>query len=302
MSRKYDNLKSMLANLTKEEIQSLSFLDLGLSEKDLIIPPPDERGYQNFLGIYTDEYIKESFNKYGVFSMLEEKGFTNLKLIIDSKNPDRQRLAMYFDKTEDYDNLLWEIILKRKNIKLNFPFNTGLEDQEYNFLIVEWLYSQNPLKKFTQERKRLPGQKHPGLNMARNVLKLLLIMCKKRGFDGILNIPEHFHNAQLYSKYFSYLSPINEARRKAIERDLLSKYDLSTVSWAIDLDCVYENNDKFRWFVSEQIIGMDKDIINYFNSSKYNSSVSENITKYSYTLDIDKWLSVKEGIDNYLCI
>lgn len=302
MSRKYDVLKSILGGFTKEELQTLSFLDLGLTEDDLISLSPDHRNSEKFLDIYTEDYIEEAFKKYGIFSLLEEKGFENLKIILDTQNTDRQRLAIYFENTNNYDNLLCEIILKRKIVKLDFTFNTFFEDKEYNFLIVEWLYSQNPLKKFTNNRKRLPGQKHPGLNMARNVLKLLLIVARKKGFDGILNIPEHYHNAQLYSKYFSYLSPLNEAKRRAIERDLLSKYDLSTVSWAIYLDCVSENNNSFRWFIAEQIIGLNKDIINYFSSEKYENYVSKYLSDYTYTLNIDKWESVKKDIENYICI
>jgi hypothetical protein len=301
MYTKYENLKSIFKNLTKEEIQSLESLDLHLTEEDLLFPPPEERGFENFLGVYSEEYIRASFEKYGIFSMLEEKGFNNFKLVIDTKNIDRQRLAIYYEETNE-NNLLCEIILKRKDLKLNFPFTTGLENNSFNFLIVEWLYSQNPQKSFTEDRKPLPGQKHPGLNMARNVLKLLLIMCKKRKIDGILNIPEHYHNAQLYSKYFSYLSPVNEAKRRAIERDLLSKHELSTVSWGIDLNCVYENKEEFRWFVSEQIIPLNKQLINFFNSPTYNNSISENMTKYLYNIDLDKWDNLKKNIQNYICI
>lgn len=293
MSNKYANLRSIFQNLTKEEIQSLEILDLGLKEEDLLISNDEYKGNDKLLGIYSEEYIIDFFQKYGIYSMLEEKGFQDFKLILDTKNLDRQRLAIYYEKTID-DNLLCEIILKRKEIKLNFSFETYLQDKYFNFLIVEWLYSQNPQKQFTKERNPLPGQKYPGLNMARNVLKLLLLMSKERGFDGILNIPEHYHNAQLYSKYFSYLSPINEARRKSIEIDLLEKYDLSTVSWAIDLNCVKENEQIFRWFVSEQIIPLNKSLINYFYSDKYLDFVMINSSKYRYSLDFDKWNSVKK--------
>lgn len=299
MSSKYENFRAIFKNLTKEEIQSLD--NLNLSEEDLMISPPEERGPSLYLGLYSEENIKKVFEQYGIFSMLHEKGFNDFKLVLDMKNPDRQRLAIYFEKTDD-GHLLCEIILKRKDIHLHFPFETGLESHSFDFLIVEWLYSQNPQKSFDQNRERLPGQKHPGLNMARNVLKLLLFMAKRTGLDGIINIPEHYHNAELYSKYFSYLSPVNEARRRAIKRDLLTNYSLSTVSWAINLECVYENNKDFRWFVSEQIIPLNAQLIRYFNSEKYNSFIEQNIDKYRYSLDLSKWDLLKRNIENDICV
>ena len=299
MVEKYENFKTTFKNLTKEEVQSLDSLDIDLDE--LLISPPDERSSKLYLGIYSEENIREAFEKYGIFQMLKEKGFDDPIIVFDNKSTERQRIAIYFKETDE-NHLLCETILRRKNIHLNFPFVIGLEEKSFDFLIVDWLYSQNPQKKFSADRKRLPGQIHPGLNMARNVLKLLLLMTKKHNFSGIVNIPEHYHNAQLYSQYFSYLSPTDEAKRKCIERDLLSKYSLSTVSWAVDLNCVYENNSEFRWFVSEQIIPLDKKIIEYFTSEKYNSLVIDNMSNHSYRLDLDKWNDLEKGIEKYICI
>lgn len=299
MTEKYQNFKLFFKSLSKEEIQSLDTLDI--SPEDLLMSPPEERGPELYLGLYSEENIKKLFEKYEIFQMLREKGFDNFKLVLDHKNSERQRLAIYFEKTDD-QNLLCEIILRRKDIYLNFPFLTNLENTSFDLLIVDWLYSQNPKKEFDKDRQRLPGQLYPGLNMARNVLKLLSLMTKKFNLDGIINIPEHYHNAQLYSQYFSYLSPVNEARRKCIERDLLQKYPLSTVSWAINLNCVYENDLEFRWFVSEQIIPLNKKLIEYFNSEKYNSLIVENMNKFRYRLDLSKWKTVQKSIEKNICV
>ncbi|MEK7434492.1 MAG: hypothetical protein AABZ74_15275 [Cyanobacteriota bacterium] len=165
-------------------------------------------------------------------------------------------------------------------------------------LVIEWLYSQNPKETFSPERPRLPEQKYPGLKTGKLILDLLLITCERLGLNGLINIPSHFHNAQIYSVRFSYISPECEGKRKAIERDLLEKYSLATVSWAIMLGCVYENNEPFNWFISEQATPLDKNLKKYFEEQKYKNILEETFHKNKYFLNEELFKEKKLFIDN----
>src|SRR5689334_1469499 len=47
-------------------------------------------------------------------------------------------------------------------------------------------------------RAQLPGQRHPGLGVGNNIHDLLVFLSKSKKRDGLLNVPEHFHNGYLY--------------------------------------------------------------------------------------------------------
>ena len=49
---------------------------------------------------------------------------------------------------------------------------------------------------------------------------LLRLMALRLGCDGLLNHPAHFHNAQLYGRFFNFVDPEVEGRFRALERDL----------------------------------------------------------------------------------
>jgi len=239
-----------------------------------------------FLGYYSKDGIKLALEKYGIFDILRKKGLDNFEIFIDTKDTSRQRLSLYSD-----DNLLGEVVLGTKNFILNSNFKTKYNGQKFDILAIEWMCLQNTHKKFTKERQCLPGQTYVGLGIGKFIMELIIIMCKRLKLSALLNIPEYFHNAYMYSIYFKYLEPEYEGKVKAIARDLLKKYTLAEVSWAIDLNCVYENNKPFEWFISKQIIPINPKLKNYCNSYKYKKLAKISYLNNHYTLDIN---SLKE--------
>jgi hypothetical protein len=99
---------------------------------------------------------------------------------------------------------------------------------EMHLSIVEWLAMQNPRKEFTPRRPQLPGQRFPGLGVGREFAQMLRylsveqrnggpkLICSSFFFflflilmcvadrDGLMEVPEHFHNAVIYSIGQSY--------------------------------------------------------------------------------------------------
>ena len=157
---------------------------------------------------------------------------------------------------------------------------------------------QNPLANFSPDKPRLPGQKYPGLGMGEVIMEILVFMCRRLRTAGLLNIPEYYHNAQMYGAQFQFLDPFQEARRIAIARDLHSRYSLSQISWAIDLGCVMENEQPFQWKGSDQIIPLDRDLKEYFRSKDYLKQVRDTASKFEYILDHTKWEKKASEIPN----
>ena len=75
-----------------------------------------------------------------------------------------------------------------------------------NLLNIKWLSLQNHITSFSPQKPRLPGQKYPGSRIGRSVLIIIRRICILNHRDGILNVPEHFHNAFLYQG-FVFIDP-----------------------------------------------------------------------------------------------
>ncbi|MFQ5585151.1 MAG: hypothetical protein ACE5GL_12015, partial [Calditrichia bacterium] len=191
-------------------------------------------------------------------------------------------------------------VLKRYHHTVTTPFPSRVHGRSYEFIYVEWLALQNPFKKFSAERPRLPGQDYPGLGESRMVFELLMISCKRMRMAGLLAVPEYYHNAEMYSKAFFYLNPALEGKRRAISRDLLTDYKLAEASWAIDLDCVTENGKPFKWFTGEAVIPMDRDLIEYIHSQNYQKLVDKAEAEHHYVVKTNCWDKKKKTIENFV--
>jgi hypothetical protein len=278
--------------LTTHQLTQLRENDVKLELGNFINREPERRGTQFFLGFYSKPGIKLALERYGVFAELKKRGFRNPKLEINTTDPFQQRLCIYSQGKKKKD-LLVEVVLKRRHFTTYTDFPSKINGRSYEFLCVEWMSMQDPRATFTHKRPRLPGQKYPGLKTGRFAFELLTLTCKRLRLAGILNVPEYFHNAQMYSKTFHFLNPEFEGKRRAIERDLLKNNCLADVSWAIDLHCVKENDQPFKWLVSELIMPLDRDLQDYFSSTEYQNRLSSSATNYKYTIDQARWKNKK---------
>ena len=284
--------------LTTHQLTRIREDDIELNLENFIEREPEKRSTHFFLGFYSKSGVKFALKKYGVFEELKKRSFKDIQLEINTSDPFQQRLSFY-NKEKNKKNLIIEVVLKRKHLTTYSPFPANIYGRSFEFLCVEWMAMQDPRVKFTPYRPRLPGQQYPGLRLGRLATELLALSGKRLRLAGILNVPEFFHNAQMYSKTFHFLNPEYEGKRIAIVRDLLKDYRLADVSWAIDLECVKENNQPFRWFVSEHIMPLDRDLRNYFSSPDYQRVVKDAAKKYVYTLDLNSWSQKKVKIKNF---
>ncbi len=263
---------------------------LDLSEEDLLGLNVEDRPSLLFLGTYSKEQIQRGLEKYGVWEELERRGFGNLRITMDTRDPYRQRLAIHsvIEKLGD-SLLLAEIVVKRDVLTLTPDFDYPYANRSFDVLVIEWLALQDPRLAFTEAKPRLPGQQYPGLGMSREVLTLLTLACKRLNLAGIINVPQYFHNAHIYSRVASFIDPVCEGKRLALTRDLLSRHSLAKVSWAIDWGCVRENEQSFQWFTSQQLVPLCKEIRTYFSHPEFTTRVKAAEEQYRYVLDEACW-------------
>lgn len=159
-------------------------------------------------------------------------------------------------------------------------------------IAIEWLRFQNP-KKPWGTMVPLPGQFHPGLGSVDDMQMLLQQLCEKRDRDGVLNIPEHWHNAYVYSRMrwsYHFLNPVFEgfflSTRAALEKDIKER-GLAMVAWAVNLgllrcrvpqEMVSKGVDPLttfaiKWVGQEQVTAAKPKLLEYFSSPGYKDMV-----------------------------
>jgi hypothetical protein len=106
---------------------------------------------------------------------------------------------------------------------------------------AEWLMLQNPRIDFDESRRPLPGQRHPGLGLLREVVAWWLVLCERLKLDGILFVPSHYYMAALGRTHLRFLQPEDEANFDAF-RVALRGVELSEASQAVDAGRVVERS------------------------------------------------------------
>ena len=174
----------------------------------------------------------------------------------------------------------------RKFIDKNIDF------EKLNILHIQWLSLQNPGATFSKSRPRLPGQKYPGSGIGKSVFYVIRSLCIINRRDGIMNVPEHFHNAVMYNGFF-FLDPENEAHFEKMKEDLtddIKNYGLAAVSWAVGIGALRLDGKKYLWNPGEQVYPLSRPTFAYFNSLNYTEKVDKIFGKLpSFTID---WKSI----------
>jgi hypothetical protein len=96
-------------------------------------------------------------------------------------------------------------------------------------LVIEWLLLQNPRSEFGPYRRPLPGQKHPGLGMLKEVFGWLVMVVEVLELDGVGYVPSNYHVAAQSRRLVAFLEPRHEALMQALE-ELLRGMPLAEAS------------------------------------------------------------------------
>lgn len=275
----------------------LRFISQRLTHFDLQRPDPEDREISLesieeflsesdrknhlFLNFYTHTGLCEALEQYGTFERLRSRGFDPYL----SFHPlDSERYILHLTDKEEGPVLI-EMVCRFATLKAKSSYSDVNAGDSFDLLAVEWLLLQNPHAKFTEERPQLPGQKHPGLGIGREVITLLQIMTERLEKDGMLAIPAHYHNGVLYNYSFHFFSPEKEGELKALERDL-ANLTLTEASWAVEKNLVIDKTTekKFEWHPEEMIWSRSEKLNNYFSSSYYSDIIEKTLEEKHFCI------------------
>ncbi len=256
-------------HLTRAELTSGSAYDLSFS--DLF----EEKKEERFLDFYTKNGLKLALKRYGMVNLLRQKGFNEIDVKI-GKREDGSDYLVVFEPPFNKERFIAELVVRKTSFKDIFPV-----------LKVEWLCLQNIKGHFTKEKPRLPGQNYPGLGLGKEALQLIMLMGIRLKFHALLNNPEYFHNAYIYSVAFYFENPEDFGRLKALER-LMKKEDmsLSEFAWAMEDGKIYKEGESkpYKWEPAIQILPLRTYLEKRYNTEEYWNKVKLYSEKFNFFL------------------
>lgn len=249
-----------------------------------------------FLDFYSEQGVKLALDKYGYVKALKQKGFESIVIKIDTSDPFKHIFRLYFNQPQP-ENMLVELFIRKQMFAANPVFESDIKGKVFKLLYIEWFTLQNPTIPFSPDRPPLPSQIYPGLGMAKQALELFIVMCARLHCDGIMNIPERYHNAAIYSRRFTYFNPETQGKLSALFRDL-QVYSLAEVAWAFEWNCVLDKSTRkpVKWFTDEQILGVRKIIRDYFKSKEYLHRMHKASAQFHVIIDEAKF---RKKMDKY---
>jgi hypothetical protein len=294
MTKPEKNLKKRLERLVHFDEVFPQKLKLNLTTEEITDQLLYKTGYDLYLNTYTKNEIKDALVSTGIWDKIRAQGFEKLLLEMDTKDPYHQRLCLYFDKVAQ-SNLLAQIILSTGTFIPRKDFLESIKIEKMDMLIIEWLCLQNPLKKWTPDKPQLPGQDYPGLGVGRITVELIRRVALNLEKDGILNYPQYYHNAVMYSEIFKFYNPEVYGKMLAI-KELLKNFSFSDSAWIVYSGCIIDKikRTKFVWKSEEMILPLSQTLQNYFSSPEYNRKVQEAISQSKFEVDLKKYEKIKK--------
>ncbi len=247
--------------------------ELGLSAEDLL-PAGSPHTWPRFLDFYSPQGVELALERYGFLGRLRSMGFGELALDFELENPAGQTLRIFGDAART--ELLVELRLRRDRRAL-----PGRE-----LLFVEWLLLQNPRASFTPDRPALPGQKHPGLALLRDVVALFVLICDRLHLDGVVFLPAHFHIAAQAHSHAHFLTPEAEGRYLALERDL-APLGIGEASQALASGRVLDETtgQTATWEPAPMVIPASPAIAQQLVSPEHREQVAEVAARHRFRLE-----------------
>lgn len=175
----------------------------GLTEADVLGNLGGAPRRTRLLGYYSPHGVELALERTGILDRLRALGF-DPRIELDFDSPGGEMLRVYSGPGRE------ELLIELRGA----VDATSLPG--FDLLRVEWLMIQNPRRSFAPDQPALPGQKHPGLGMLRDVVSLLILVCDRLGLDGLYFVPSHFHLAAQSRKYLRFAEPEHEARFRTI--------------------------------------------------------------------------------------
>jgi len=268
--------------LTPSELRAGSCPDLDAAELDAIC---ESRGQLClFMGYYTLDGFTVALERYGFLDLLRERGFPKLLLSMNTTDPDRQMFRIHFDR-RDAEHLLVELVLRYRTLVTPPDAVAEGVDETFRAVAIEWLLMQDPTRSFSLDRLALPGQQHPGLGLGRWIIELLRIIAERLDCQGLISLPDHYHNAYIYSKQMLFFDPEDQGYLEALKRDLKG-LPLVDVSHAIEEGQLRDRDtgEAVSWEGAAQVMPVKPRLNAYFIRPAYARAVAAARERYHFSL------------------
>jgi acetoin utilization deacetylase AcuC-like enzyme len=219
--RRFRRLESDATTNPQADPDSTGIADWTLSEEDLqLIVPPESRDTK-VLGEYSRNGMELTLERLGILNQVRARGFVHPVVTVHTASAVGHTIRIYGDA--EYRELLMELRIRRDRTTIS-----GMD-----LLYAEWLLLQNPRKQFTHDRRRLPGQQHPGLGLLAEIVALMVVLCERAGLDGIIFVPAHYYMAALGRRHLVFVHP-NDAVVFEAMRHVLSGLPLADATRAVE--------------------------------------------------------------------
>lgn len=229
-----------------------------------------EAGGALFLGRLDSSGLRRELEEAGVLRGLAQRGYAPValeisreenehRLLVRAAGPDEADLAPLIELRCDEEAVLARDIEPRPQ---------GFE--VLSVLAIRWLAMQDPGARFSPDRPRLPGQRYPGLGLARPLILRIHEWARTWGKDALVNYPEFFHNAVFYSALYRFVSPARQGRFEALQRDI-GMLPIAESSRVIEEGRVIEEpaGQVLRWEPGEMIVALTDPVRAWLEAPAY---------------------------------
>lgn len=234
-----------------------------------------------FLGRFDEPALRAELQAAGVTSGLLARGYDELLLLTEYQGGEHR---LRIDSAGAGPSLVELRVAEGTTLAREPLLREGGLDV-LSFLSIHWLSLQDPARVFTADRPQLPGQRHPGLGLARPVVAMVLGWAREWGKDGVLNLPEYYHNAVFYQPLFKFLSPVRQGRFLALQRDLAG-LSVAAASTAVAQGRVVEEpwGAPLRWEPGEMVAPLSDAVSAFLDSAEYGGAAAQAMAAVRFRL------------------
>ena len=179
-----------------------------------------------FLGAFDERRIRGALARAGVDERLRALGLFPYRVELELDDPFTHRHRLAVDAGVLVDSTMK--VARR-----------AFEGERDTLPVIEvlWLELTDPTRPLGAERTgrvALPGQRHPGLGLARQTLAVQVLAAKRLGCVAIFNRPRWWHNAELYLRGgYRWATPEGAALHARLAGEVAG-LDLADASWTIE--------------------------------------------------------------------
>ena len=244
-----------------------------LEEDDIGLPGLAASTESRFLGVLSKHAVELSLERFGILNKIRSRGFRHPSVQLEATPPLGHTLRVFGDAGGD------ELLMEQR-VSRNRSAIPGME-----LFYAEWLLLQNPRTAFDASRAPLPGQRHPGLGLMREIVAWWLVLCERLKLDGILFVPSHYYMATLGRRHLRFLQPEDEAAYDAF-RTALSGMRLSEASRAVDAGRVVEQDSgqAVRWHVPMMVLPVGRELREKTAGPSYQAALEQARARLQYRI------------------